>query len=132
VRYLLGFAVACFSCVCLAQAYPAKPVRIVVTAPPGGSDDFMGRLIAQRLSESMGKRFIVDNRAGGGALIGREYVARSAPDGYTLLMAGSAMAALPALRPNVKLDLLRDYTPITLFATYPLCWSCTRPSRRAL
>jgi tripartite-type tricarboxylate transporter receptor subunit TctC len=80
----------------------------------------MGRLLAQRLSEMLDKRFLVDNRAGGGALIGREYVARAAPDGYTLLMAGSAMAALPALRPTVKLDLLHDFTPISLFATYPL------------
>ncbi len=103
-----------------AQSYPSKPVRIVVTAPPGGSDDFMGRLLAQRLSESLGRRFVVDNRPGGGALIGREYVARAAPDGYTLLMAGSAMAALPALRPAVKLDLLRDFSPVSLFATYPL------------
>ena len=103
-----------------AQSYPAKPVRVVVTAPPGGSDDFMGRLLAQRLSDSLGKRVLVDNRVGGGALIGREYVARSAPDGYTLLMAGSAMAALPALRPSVKLDVVRDFTPVSLFATYPL------------
>jgi tripartite-type tricarboxylate transporter receptor subunit TctC len=120
VKLLAGLFLALLSLVSLAQPYPSKPVRIVVTAPPGGSDDFMGRLLAQRLSESLGKRFIVDNRPGGGALIGREYVARSAPDGYTLLMAGSAMAALPALRPNVKLDLTRDYAPISLFATYPL------------
>jgi tripartite-type tricarboxylate transporter receptor subunit TctC len=104
----------------LAQSYPSKPVRIVVTAPPGGSDDFMGRLLAQRLSETLNRRFVVENRPGGGALIGREYVARAPADGYTLLMAGSAMAALPALRPNIKLDLLRDFQPISLFATYPL------------
>ena len=120
MKLLLACVLAFSSFACLAQSYPTRPVRIVVTAPPGGSDDFMGRLLAQRMSESLNRRFIVENRPGGGALIGREHVARSAPDGYTLLMAGSAMAALPALRPTVKLDLLRDFTPISLFATYPL------------
>lgn len=117
---LVVILAAFFAVAAHAQPYPSKPVRVIVTAPPGGSDDFMGRLLAQQLSDSMNRRFIVDNRPGGGALIGREYVARSAPDGYTLLMAGSAMAALPALRPTVKLDLLRDFAPVSLFATYPL------------
>ncbi|HEX2826941.1 MAG TPA: tripartite tricarboxylate transporter substrate binding protein [Burkholderiales bacterium] len=120
MKLLVACTLACVSLLSHAQSYPSRPVRVVVTAPPGGSDDFMGRLLAQRLSESLNRRFVVENRPGGGALIGREYVARSAPDGYTLLMAGSAMAALPALRPNVKLDLLRDFQPISLFATYPL------------
>jgi tripartite-type tricarboxylate transporter receptor subunit TctC len=120
LKLLVACTLAFASLLSHAQSYPSKPVRIIVTAPPGGSDDFMGRLLAQRLSESLNRRFVVENRPGGGALIGREYVARSAPDGYTLLMAGSAMAALPALRPNVKLDLLRDYQAISLFATYPL------------
>jgi tripartite-type tricarboxylate transporter receptor subunit TctC len=102
-----------------AQTYPTKPVRIIITAAPGGSDDFMGRLLAQRLTEAFGRQVIPDNRPGGGALIGRELVARSAPDGYILMIAGSAMAALPALRPSVKLNLVRDFTPISLFATYP-------------
>jgi tripartite-type tricarboxylate transporter receptor subunit TctC len=120
VNPLVVILAAFFAVAAHAQPYPSKPVRVIVTAPPGGSDDFMGRLLAQQLSDSMNRRFIVDNRPGGGALIGREYVARSAPDGYTLLMAGSAMAALPALRPTVKLDLLRDFAPVSLFATYPL------------
>lgn len=102
------------------QPYPVKPVRIVVTAAPGGSDDFMGRIIAKQLTDATGRQFIIENRPGGGAVIGRQYVARSAPDGYTLIIAGSAMAALPTLYPNVKLDIVRDFTPISLFATYPL------------
>ena len=93
---LVAAIFALLSCAAVAQTYPTKPVRIIVTAPPGGSDDFMGRLLATRLSESTAKRFVVENRPGGGALLGRELVARSAPDGYTLLMAGSAMAAQPA------------------------------------
>lgn len=102
------------------QPYPVKPVRIVVTAAPGGSDDFMGRIIAKQLTEATGRQFIIENRPGGGAVIGRQYVARSAPDGYTLIIAGSAMAALPTLYPNVKLDILKEFAPISLFATYPL------------
>jgi tripartite-type tricarboxylate transporter receptor subunit TctC len=120
LKFFVAGVLILFSSFAGAQGYPSKPVRIIVTAPPGGSDDFMGRMLAQYISESLGKRFVVDNRPGGGALLGRELVARSAPDGYTLLMAGSAMAALPALRPGVKLDLLRDFTPVSLFATYPL------------
>ncbi|MGH8616559.1 MAG: Bug family tripartite tricarboxylate transporter substrate binding protein [Burkholderiales bacterium] len=120
MRLLLGFTLACLPLTALAQTYPSKTIRIIITAAPGGSDDFMGRLLAQRLTEAFGRQAVADNRPGGGALIGRELVARSAPDGYTLLMAGSAMAALPALRPNVKLDLIQDFTPISLFATYPL------------
>jgi tripartite-type tricarboxylate transporter receptor subunit TctC len=103
-----------------APPYPVKPVRIVVTAAPGGSDDFMGRIIAKQLTDATGRQFIVENRPGGGAVIGRQYVARSAPDGYTLIIAGSAMAALPTLYPNVKLDILKEFAPISLFATYPL------------
>ncbi|MBY0271167.1 MAG: tripartite tricarboxylate transporter substrate binding protein [Burkholderiales bacterium] len=120
MRWMIGFLLMGFSLIAAAQAYPAKPVRIVVTAAPGGSDDFMGRILAKQLTESTGRQFLVENRPGGGAVIGRQYVARAAPDGYTLLIAGSAMAALPTLYPTVKLDLLRDFTPISLFATYPL------------
>lgn len=109
-----------FSLGALAQTYPTKTVRIVVTAAPGGSDDFMGRILAKQLTDATGKQFLVESRPGGGALIGRQFVARSTPDGYTLLIAGSAMAAMPTLYPGVKLDLLRDFAPISLFATYPL------------
>ncbi len=120
MKSIIGFALICFSIVSVAQTYPTKSVRIVVTAAPGGSDDFMGRILAKQLTEATGRQFLVENRPGGGAVIGRQFVARSAPDGYTLLIAGSAMAALPTLYPTVKLDLLRDFTPISLFATYPL------------
>lgn len=120
MKSFIGFVLLAFSLTGVAQTYPAKPVRIVVTAAPGGSDDFMGRILAKQLTESTGRQFLVENRPGGGAVIGRQYVARAAPDGYTLLIAGSAMAALPTLYPTVKLDLLRDFTPISLFATYPL------------
>ena len=120
MKRIIVFLLTGFSLTAFAQSYPTKQVRIVVTAAPGGSDDFMGRILAKQLGDATGKQFLVENRPGGGAVIGRQYVARSAPDGYTLLIAGSAMAALPTLYPAVKLDLLRDFTPISLFATYPL------------
>ena len=102
------------------QPYPVKPIRVIVTAAPGGSDDFQGRLIAQGLTEVFGQQIIVENRPGGGAMIGREYVARALPDGYTLLLAGSSMGTVPALRPSSKLDVLRDFTPISQISNYPL------------
>ncbi len=120
MRLMIGFLLMGFSLISVAQTYPTKSVRIVVTAAPGGSDDLMGRILAKQLTEATGRQFLVENRPGGGAVIGRQFVARSAPDGYTLLIAGSAMAALPTLYPTVKLDLLRDFAPISLFATYPL------------
>jgi tripartite-type tricarboxylate transporter receptor subunit TctC len=120
MKSIIGFALLVFSLAGVAQTYPAKSVRIVVTAAPGGSDDLMGRILAKQLTEATGRQFLVENRPGGGAVIGRQFVARAAPDGYTLLIAGSAMAALPTLYPTVKLDLLRDFAPISLFATYPL------------
>ena len=76
-----------------AQTYPVKPVRIVVGVPPGGGTDILGRVLARRLSEVHGQQFVVENRPGAGTVIGAELVAKSAPDGYTLLLAINALAA---------------------------------------
>lgn len=103
-----------------AQAPFFKPIRVVVTVVPGGSDDFQGRVLAQGLSEVLGQPCIVENRAGGGGMIGREFVARAAPDGYTLLLAASSLATVPALRPSIKLDVIRDFTPISLMSSSQL------------
>lgn len=100
----------------LAQTASNKTIRIIVTAAPGGSDDFQGRLVAQGLTEVLGQSCIVENRAGGGGMIGREFVARSAPDGYTLLLAASSLATVPTLRPSAKLDVIRDFTPISMIS----------------
>ena len=101
----------------MAQMAPNKPIGIVVTAAPGGSDDFQGRLLAQGLAEVLGRPCIVENRVGGGGMIGREFVARATPDGHTLLLAASSLATVPALRPSAKLDVLRDLTPISMIST---------------
>jgi tripartite-type tricarboxylate transporter receptor subunit TctC len=92
--------------------YPSKTVRIVVPYTPGGGVDIMGRLIALKLTERLGQQFIVENRAGGGTIIGTEAVARAAPDGYTLLFANPALTATPALVDKVPYDTLRSFASI--------------------
>jgi tripartite-type tricarboxylate transporter receptor subunit TctC len=95
-----------------AQAYPSRPVRIVVGFPPGGSNDLHGRLIAQYLSERLGQQFFVENRAGAGSSLATEMVSRSAPDGYTLLLSSSSDAWNATLYSNLKYDFLRDIVPV--------------------
>ncbi len=95
-----------------AQEYPTRPVRIVVPFAPGGSADVYGRYIAQRLQESLGQTFIVDNRPGAGSVIGTDAVAKSAPDGYTLLLMSNTHTVNESLIPNKPFQLMRDFAPI--------------------
>jgi tripartite-type tricarboxylate transporter receptor subunit TctC len=98
------------------EPYPSKPIRIVVNFPPGGSVDMMGRSIAQKLSESLGQPVVVENRAGASGNIGAESVAKSAPDGYTLLMSnGAALTTNPHLY-RMSIDTMSDLTPVTQVA----------------
>jgi tripartite-type tricarboxylate transporter receptor subunit TctC len=99
--------------------YPVKPVRIIVPSSPGGGTDTSARFITPRLTELLGQQVIVENRPGAATMIGMEAAARSAPDGYTLLVANSTMAILPSMRKNVRLDVLKGLTPITLLASNP-------------
>lgn len=102
-------------------AYPDKPIRIVVPYPPGGTTDLLTRLIAQKLSESLKQSVIVDNRAGGAAMIGSDLVAKSAPDGYTLLSTGAGPHAINvSLFPKIPYDPLRDFSSVTLMSINPL------------
>jgi tripartite-type tricarboxylate transporter receptor subunit TctC len=104
----------------LAQSWPTKPVRLVVPFAPGGSADTLGRLVAQKLSESLKQTFVVENRGGAGGVIGSELVAKSAPDGYTLVVSGVASHAIaPALSKDFPFDPLRDFTHIALFGGPP-------------
>jgi tripartite-type tricarboxylate transporter receptor subunit TctC len=100
-----------------AQAYPAKPVRIVAGFPPGGSTDLYARLIGQWLSERIGQQFFVENRPGAGGSLATEFVTRAVPDGYTLLLSGSNDAWNTALYDNLKFDYLRDIAPIASLAS---------------
>ena len=97
----------------LAQAYPVKPIRAVVPYPPGGGVDLTGRLLQQRLAQALGQAIIIENRAGATGMIGAEYVARSAPDGYTLAYTvGSDMALKRFVSKDPTLDITRDFSPI--------------------
>ena len=104
-----------------AQAYPTKPVRIVVPFAAGGGVDLTARILAQRLTERVGHTVLVDNRTGASGIIGTEYVAKAAPDGYTLLVGSqTTQAVVPAMYGKVGYDALRDFTGITQIATSPM------------
>jgi tripartite-type tricarboxylate transporter receptor subunit TctC len=101
-------------------AYPVKPVRFVVPYTPGGGTDLMARALAQRLTESLGQPVIVENRAGASGNLGMEFVARAAPDGYTIALALTAQYAVnPALYPKLPYDPVRDFAPVMLVARNP-------------
>jgi tripartite-type tricarboxylate transporter receptor subunit TctC len=132
VKYRLGFAalgailLALSSPAAVAQTYPAKAVTIVVPYPAGGSVDGVARIMAQEFSEKFGQSFVVENRAGGfGGIVGANYVAKSAADGYTLLLTASIHVVTPLLQKDVPYDVVKDFTPISLVADGPLLVSTT-------
>jgi tripartite-type tricarboxylate transporter receptor subunit TctC len=103
-----------------AQGYPNKPVHVVTPFPPGGAADVVLRLVTQRLTESFKTTFVVDNKAGAGGAIGTEYVARAAPDGYTLLLTSSStMSINPHLGPKSPYDPFTDFTPVVFIGYSP-------------
>src|SRR5687768_5460600 len=111
--FLLWTSFAC------AQAYPSRPVRMLVGFPPGGGTDIMARFLAPRLSEFLGQPFVVENRPGATTNIATDMVAKSAPDGYTLLFTTSSLAINMSLYKNLPFDALRDFAPISVFAESP-------------
>ena len=102
-----------------AQSYPARAIRLVVPSSPGGGSDIVGRILAQKLSEQMGQQVVVDNRAGAGTVIGNDAVAKSAPDGYTLLLGLSTLAINPSMFAKLPYDALRDFAPISQAVSSP-------------
>ena len=104
----------------LAQKFPEKAVRIVVPFAAGGGTDIIARIIAQKLAEDWGRNVVVDNRSGGGTVIGSELVARSTPDGYTLLLTANPHSSNPALVAKLPYDTARDFAAVTMTASAPL------------
>lgn len=104
----------------LAQAYPMKPVRVIVAFTPGTTSDMIGRTFAERLSESTAQPFVVENRTGAGGTIGAEFVARAAPDGYTLLVSTAALPVSAAVYRNLKYDTVKDFASVTVISHSPL------------
>jgi tripartite-type tricarboxylate transporter receptor subunit TctC len=102
-----------------AQTYPARPVRVLVGFPPGGGTDILARVLAPQLSQSLGQPFVVENRPGATTNIASDMVAKSAPDGHTLLFTTSALAINMSLYKNLSFDALRDFAPVSVFAESP-------------
>lgn len=100
----------------LAQAYPSKPVRVVIVFPPGGSNDVVGRIVFQKMNEIMGQQFVIDNRGGAAGQIGSEIVAKSPPDGYTVMVQSTTHVANAHLYKKLNYDVLKDFTGVTTLA----------------
>jgi len=119
IRQVLSCAVLLSSAVC-AQTYPDKSVRVVVPFPPGGAADIVGRAITQKLTDALGKSFLVDNRSGAGGVLGADLAAHAAPDGYTLLFASSSsLSVSPHIMSKPPYDPLRDFAPVVLIGHTP-------------
>jgi tripartite-type tricarboxylate transporter receptor subunit TctC len=104
-----------------AQAYPSKPIRIVVGFPPGGGNDLIARLVGAKMQESWGQSVVIENRPGANSIIAAEHVAKSAPDGYTLLVnATGGMSVNPVLYAKLPYDSIKDFVPISIVGSFPL------------
>jgi len=115
----VSFVLCLLAAPAAAQEYPTHPVRIIVPSPPAGGTDIVGRVLAEHFTKAFGQQFFVENKPGAGNLIGIEAAARSAPDGYTLLMAPSTIVLNAVLYKKVPFDPVKDFAPITLTATAP-------------
>jgi tripartite-type tricarboxylate transporter receptor subunit TctC len=116
----IAFLIALLVYVCAqAQSFPSKPVRLIVSYPPGGGADLMARLIAPRMSEALGQPVVVENKPGASGQIAAGEVARAAPDGYTLLFDASNYAVTPSLFPNLPYDPAKAFKPIAVLALFP-------------
>ena len=103
-----------------AQAWPAKPIRLMVPFPPGGSTDIVARIVAQKLSEQLGQAIVIENRGGAGGTIGTAVIAKSAPDGYNLAVAStSTHVVAPGVYAKLEYDPLKDFAPVGLMAVSP-------------
>jgi tripartite-type tricarboxylate transporter receptor subunit TctC len=120
MKFVAGFILALASLQAQGQAWPARPVRFVVSFPPGGVHDSVTRLLAPQLGEALGQPIVVDNRPGAGGNIAADHVAKSAPDGYTFLVASEALPTARYLHRTLSYDPDRDFAPVTKLADYPM------------
>ena len=121
-RIVVGLTLLLFTGAAFAQQYPTKPVKIIIPFPAGGVTDIAGRLIAQKLSERMGQQFYIENIAGAGGNLGMGNAARSAGDGYTILLASSSIVVNPSLYNRVTYDIDKDFIPVTKAGGTPNSW----------
>ena len=120
-RRMLAAAMLCGALGAWAQGYPSKPIHIVVGFPPGGGNDIIARLLGAKMQESWGQPVVIDNRPGANSIIAAEFVAKSAADGYTLLVnATGGMSVNPVLYAKLPYDPLKDFVPISMVGTFPL------------
>src|SRR5258706_7960089 len=121
-RQIIAAAILASQCAApvVAQSYPSKPIRLIVPFPPGGGTDLIARNIAQKLGENLGQQIIVDNRGGAAGNLGTELAAKSAPDGYTLLLLSGTQAVNATLFRKLPYDLIRDFAAISQVAAAPL------------
>src|SRR5216684_6076126 len=113
----------------VAQDYPNKPIRLLIGFPTGGNVDVVGRIVAQKMSEGFGQQVLPENRTGAGSLIANEHVAKSAADGYTLLVVSGAFVTQAATMKKLPYDPIRDFSFISTLVTYPLVFSVGADSR---
>jgi tripartite-type tricarboxylate transporter receptor subunit TctC len=119
-RALLVAVVLSLSSFAIAQSWPARPLRLIVPTAPGGGTDFTGRLVAAKLSETLGQQVVVENRGGGGGSVGADNAAKATPDGYTLLLGSIATHAVnPVLYKKLPYDHIKDFAPVSLIGTVP-------------
>ena len=120
VLCISALAVTCaFACAAAAQSYPSRPIRVIVPVAPGGNVDLVARSLAQQLTENIGQQVIVENRPGASSLVGTQFAAKSAPDGYTLLAVANTFAMVPSIVANPGYDPLKDFTGVTLTCLVP-------------
>ncbi|HEX4798421.1 MAG TPA: tripartite tricarboxylate transporter substrate binding protein [Burkholderiales bacterium] len=118
--FAAGFVLAAWSASAQApDAWPSKPIRFILPFPPGGGTDILGRLIAERLTASLGQPVVTENRGGAGGNVGAEAAAKSAPDGYTIVLVAPTLAISPSLYSKLNYDPVKDFAPVSLVATVP-------------
>jgi tripartite-type tricarboxylate transporter receptor subunit TctC len=122
-RYACAGALAALPCFAGAQSWPAKPVRLMVPFVAGGNTDIIARIVTPEMGKTLGQQIVIENRGGAGSAIGTEIVAKSAPDGYTLLMVSAAHVINPAMVKKLPYDSLRDFAPISIVADVPTAFA---------